>query len=313
MDKIGLAGGALGMTVVGGSFAVSDALVGSPLSQAQVPRYLVGAALLLAYARFRRIPVPRPTTRQWARLGMLAATGLTGFNVCVVLALGHADPAALGVVVGLAPLVLVLLSPGRPQGRLVLASVIVVAGVALVEGGGTTDPVGILLCTGALVGEVAFTLLAVPLIPTLGPVAISVHTCLLSAAQFVVIAPALAAVTGTPVVTVPTGPQLAAMAYLAIVVTAVAFVCWFGAVGRLGSARAGLLIGIMPVAALLTGLLLGIPATPVAAVGVALVGLGVASGLTPQRQRAGAADRTDATRQAASTRTSTTVAETIAA
>ena len=312
MDRIGVAAGAFAMTVVGGSFAVSDALVGAPLAEAQVPRYLLGAALLLLWARWRGMPVRRPTRRELLRLCALAATGLTGFNVCVVLALGHAEPAALGVVVGAAPLLMVLLSRGRPQRRLVLAAIVVLAGVALVEGGGATDPVGLLLCAGALAGEVAFTLLAVPLLPTLGPVAVSAHSCLISAAQFTLLAPLLAAATGTPVLARPTGGQAAAAAFLAVAVTAVAFVCWYGAVVRLGSAAAGLLIGIMPVAALLTGLVLGIGASPQAAAGAALVGAGVASGLTggrqPKRQRDGAARADETTCQVDPVRRSSTVA-----
>lgn len=284
MDRTGIAAGAFAMTVVGGSFAVSDALVGAPLAQAQVPRYLLGAALLLLWARRRAVPVPRPTRRELLRLSALAATGLTGFNICVVLALDHAEPAALGVVVGAAPLVIVLLGRGRPERRLLVAALVVVAGVALVEGGGATDPAGILLCTGALAGEVAFTLLAVPLLPRLGPLAVSVHSCLLSAAQFTLLAPVLAAATGTPLVQRPTAPQLGAVAFLAVAVTAVAFVCWYGAVVRLGSARAGLLIGIMPVAALLAGLALGTGASAPAGAGAALVGAGVVGGLRPGRE-----------------------------
>jgi drug/metabolite transporter (DMT)-like permease len=300
------------MTIVGGSFAVSDALVGAPLAAAQVPRYLLGAALLLLWARWRRIPVPRPTGPETLRLALLAATGLTGFNVCVVLALGHAEPAALGVVVGIAPLLLTVLPLGRrPQARLLVAATVVLAGVALVEGGGRTDAVGVLLCAGALAGEVGFTLLAVPLLPRLGAVAVSVHSCVLAAVQFTVLAPLLAAATGTPVLRAPTAAEAGAVAFLAVAVTAVAFVLWYGAVVRLGSDRAGLLIGIMPVSALLTGLALGIGATPLAAAGAALVGIGVAAGLTGQRQRETATRAEDTTRQTPSERRSTTVAATL--
>ena len=101
------------------------------------------------------------------------------------------------------------------------------------------------------------------------------------------------------------------MAFLAVAVTAVAFVLWYGAVVRLGSDRAGLLIGIMPVSALLTGLALGIGVTPLAAAGAALVGIGVAGGLTGQRQRETATRTEETTRQAPSERRSTTVAATL--
>jgi len=276
------------MSTVGGSFAVSDLLVGYPVAPAQAARYLLGAAVLVAWARWREIPLRRPTRRQSGRLALLAATGLTGFNVCVVLGLSHAEPAAVSVVVGTTPLVLAVLPPllsgRRPQPRLVGAAAVVLVGVAFVEGSGTTSLVGLLFCLGALGGEVAFTLLAVPLLPRLGPVAVSVHTCLIAAGQLVLVAPLLAAATSTPVVRVPTAAEASATVFLALAVTAVAFVAWYTAVGRLGSERAGLLAGLMPVAALVAGLGLGTDGATVATVtGAVLVGAGVASGLTGGR------------------------------
>lgn len=62
--------------------------------------------------------------------------------------------------------------------------------------------------------------------------------------------------------------------------TAVAFVLWYGAVGRLGAAKAGLLTGVAPVAAAVAGVALDrpVPAAPVW-VGVAVVAAGLVSGL----------------------------------
>jgi drug/metabolite transporter (DMT)-like permease len=290
-ERAGAAYGALGMTTVGASLAVSTALVDYPLAPAQGLRYLVGAGLLLVVARWRRIPVRRPTAVETGRLALLAATGLAGFNACVLLALGQAEPAAVGVVVGAAPLVLALapqLAAGRPpQPGLVLAAALVVVGIGLVEGGGRTSPLGLLLAAGALACEVAFTLLAAPLLPRLGPLGVSVHSCLLAAALLVIGTPVQAAVTGGPLLPAPSLAEVAAIGYLALVVTAVAFLCWYTCVARLGSERAGLLVGLMPVSALATSLAAGqtAPAWPAAA-GVALVGLGVAAGLTT-RQRSG--------------------------
>ena len=284
-ETTGLGWGVLAMTVVGGSFAVSDLLVDYPVAPGQAARYLLGAAVLLGWARLRRIPLRRPTRREVGRLALLAATGLTGFNVCVVLALRHAEPAAVGVVVGTTPLVLAVLPPllarRRPRHRLVVAAAVVLLGVVLVEGAGTTSVAGLLLGLGALAGEVAFTLLAVPLLPRLGPVTVSVHSCVIAALQLALVAPLLAAATGTAVVRVPTGVEVGALAFLAVAVTAMAFVAWYTAVGRLGSERAGLLAGLIPVAALGAGLILGTGAlTPATAAGSALVGIGVACGLS---------------------------------
>ena len=70
-----------------------------------------------------------------------------------------------------------------------------------------------------------------------------------------------------------TGQWLAA-GYLAVAVTALAFLLWYSAVRRLGAGRAGLLTGVTPVAAALAGTVLGAPA---AGAGVWL-GIGVVVG-----------------------------------
>jgi drug/metabolite transporter (DMT)-like permease len=290
-EAAGAGYGALGMTAVGTSLAVSTALVGYPVAPAQSVRYLLAAGLLALVARCRRLPLHRPTVREYGRLALLAATGMAGFNACVVLALRSAEPAAVGVVVGAAPLVIVVvaaLAAGRPpQPATVLAAALVVAGIALVEGGGRTSPAGALLAAGALVGEVAFTLLAAPLLPRLGPVGVSVHACLLAAAMLAAGTPLAAALAGTAVLPRPTAAEVAATGYLVVAVTAFAFLAWYTCVGRLGAERAGLLIGLMPVAALAASLAAGraAPTWP-AVTGVALVGLGVAAGLTRPAGRA---------------------------
>jgi drug/metabolite transporter (DMT)-like permease len=79
-------------------------------------------------------------------------------------------------------------------------------------------------------------------------------------------------------------------AYLAVAVTAVAFVLWYTCVERLGSARAGLLTGIAPIAAATTGIVLGGPIPGVLVwLGVAVVAGGLAFGLQPSTRPSSAA------------------------
>ena len=68
--------------------------------------------------------------------------------------------------------------------------------------------------------------------------------------------------------------------YLAVGVTAVAFVLWYSCVRWLGAARAGLLTGVAPIAAAAIGIPLTgyAPAAPVW-VGIALIASGLALGL----------------------------------
>jgi drug/metabolite transporter (DMT)-like permease len=95
----------------------------------------------------------------------------------------------------------------------------------------------------------------------------------------------LALLTGGHVPT-PTHEETAAIAYLAIITTALAFVLWFGAVQQLGADRAGLLVGLMPIAAVAVDAVLN-GAVPSAAdiAGTALVATGVVFGARPARVR----------------------------
>jgi hypothetical protein len=76
-------------------------------------------------------------------------------------------------------------------------------------------------------------------------------------------------------------------AYLAVAVTAVAFVLWYSSVRLLTASRAGLLAGVAPVAAAAFGIFFGGPAPrPLVWAGMALVATGLGMGL-PARWRAG--------------------------
>ncbi len=85
---------------------------------------------------------------------------------------------------------------------------------------------------------------------------------------------------GPAAITRLTAADLAAVAYLAVLVTVVAFVLWYSTVSALGPARAGVLTGIAPVAAAVTGMATGsrAPSVPMWA-GMVVVMAGLAAGL----------------------------------
>jgi drug/metabolite transporter (DMT)-like permease len=282
-----LAMGVIGMACVGGSVAVSGVLADAPLFTPQAIRYAVASLLLLAMARAARVPIRLPRGAEWLWLFGVAATGLVLFNVAMVRGSEHAEPAALGVAVACVPVVLALVGPllegGRPAPGAVLAAVVVTAGAVLVQSGGRTDLAGLGWAAMVLACEVGFTLLAVPVLRRHGPWGVSVHTCWIATAQLAV----LAAVTEGPAAAMTLRvPHLAAIAYLAVVLTAIAFILWYSAVGRLGTALAGLLTGVAPVAAAVVGVLLGAP-VPGGAVwaGTALVVAGLLLGVRARPAR----------------------------
>jgi len=103
-----------------------------------------------------------------------------------------------------------------------------------------------------------------------------VHTTWLATVMFAVLG---ATREGPGAVARLTGPDWLAVGYLAVAVTAVAFVLWYSSVRWLGASRAGLLTGIAPVSAAATGVLLGGPAPrPLVWAGIAVVAAGLTLG-----------------------------------
>nr|WP_218835708.1 DMT family transporter [Streptomyces sp. TLI_235] len=272
--------GAAAMTMLGCSTGVSAAFAGYPLAGGQALRYLLAAVLLLPVAVRAAPGALRPTAREWGRLVLLSATGLVGFNVLLVQALRHSGPAAVGSVVGATPLLMAVLGPvlagRRPSRRTVAAAAVVAAGAAVAQGFGAGDAVGTVLAVGTLGCEVGFSLLAVPLLPRLGPVGVSAWVTVLAVPMFA----AAALVDGRAALRWPSGSELAALLYLAVLMTCVAFLLWYRALELLGPERAGLFAGLVPVTAALSGAVLGegVPRTG-ELLGAVLVGAGVCLGL----------------------------------
>ncbi|GAA2421594.1 DMT family transporter [Actinomadura vinacea] len=276
------------MFLVGTLTAVSATVSGYPVFGGQALRYAVAAVLLYAVVLVRGGPRPgRPSGRELVLLTALAGTGLAAFNVCIVAATEDTSPATIGTVVATVPVVLALVGPllerRRPAPQVVLAACAVAAGAALANGLGGGTVRGLLLALGALAGEVCFSLLAVPLLPRLGPLRVSAYSAALAAPMLLVVG---LLVDGSGVLRVPTWAELAAFGYLAVFVTTVAFCLWYGALGGLGPDRAGLFAGLIPISALITTVVLGLGRPgPADLAGAVLVGAGVVLGLGRGREK----------------------------
>ena len=282
MSVVATAQGALAMAFVGGSVAVSALLHDAPMHTAQAARYAVACLLLVCWARLRGIDVRRPVRREWTWLVGVAATGLVLFNIALVEGSAHAEPAVLAVAVASVPIALSVLGPllerTRPTTRMLIAAGVVTAGAAIVQGFGRTDATGLLWAVLVLACEAGFTLLAVPVLGRHGPMGVSIWTTAIAAIAFAALGVSLE---GPTAVLRLTTPHLLATVFLAVAVTAVAFVLWYGAVHRLGSARAGLLTGVAPISAALVAAALSshLPA-PAVWLGIALVACGLGFGLS---------------------------------
>ena len=283
----GLAGGSV--LLVGGSVAASSMLTGYPVLGGQAVRYLAAGLLLAAWARLTHKPLPRPAGREWAWLAALAVIGLAGCSVLMIQATRVADPASVGVIIGAAPLVIIIAAAigarRRPTRRVLLAAAVVTAGSAAAQLGGATgpafSPAGLAWSAGALAGAVGTSLLAAPVLPRLGALAVTVYACGLAGLLLLAAAAVARSAGGPPILRTPAPAQLAALAYLTIAVTALVFIAWYGAMERLGVDRTGLFNGLIPVTSLAAVALTGTGTiTPPGLLGALFVLAGVILGLS---------------------------------
>ena len=276
--------GALAMSVLGASTAVSAHLTRYPVLGGQALRYTLAAAVFAVIVRRRGLPRIRPTAREWLLLASLSLTGLVLFNVFVLAALRHTDAATLGSVVACSPLVLAIAGPlvnktghRLRTGPAIGAAALVVAGSAMVQGFGHGSAAGIVFAVLTLACEALFSLLAVPLLPKFGELRVSAHVTAVAVPTLLV---AGLATDGTAILRIPTLTESAALLYLALPLTVGAFLLWYRALNGLGPQRAGLLIGAVPVAACAASAALGVGTPGIAQLaGVAVVVVGIIVGL----------------------------------
>lgn len=283
--------GATAQAFVGVSAAVSALVTTEHMNATQAVRYAVACLLLVLVARLtgRSVPLPRRGGDRLLLVG-IAVTGLVLFNVALVHGSRHAEPAVFGVAVAGAPLLLAVLGPllsgQRPRVVGIVAAGVLTAGVVLIQSVGRCDLVGLACAFVVLACEVAFTLLAVPVLARSDAWVVSVHTTWIAAAGFGMLSLIDVSRSGAQAYAL-TGQEWAAVAYLAVAMTALAFVLWYGAVETLGAARAGLLTGVAPVSAAIGGVLLGGPMPPpLVWLGIAVVVAGITLGLEPSRRPA---------------------------
>lgn len=272
---------AFACVLVGASFTANSVLGAYPYAGGQALRYGLACLLLLPLlGRGGTAPLRTLTLRAWMRVAALAAIGMVGFNLAVLAAERTAEPAVPGVLVGCAPVVVAVVVPlmeGRRPARPVLyGALLVAAGAFAVQGWGRTDAAGIAWSACALVGEVGFAVLAVPVLRSLGPRLLSATVCGVAALEAAAVGLLL---DGAGVLRTPNALEAGALLWQAAIATVVGFVCWYMGMQRIGAERATLFSGLIPVSAAMTAPLVATGSYgPAQAVGSALVGAGVALG-----------------------------------
>lgn len=280
-QAIGLICAAAAQCLVGASAGVSAVLADYPAAAGQVLRYTIAAAVLFGLLAARRTPLLRPTRRELGLLALLALCGQTLYTLCMLGAVEYADPASVGSVVGAGPVLVAVAAPlfagRRPGAAVVRAAALVAVGAALVQGSGHATALGLLLACGVALCEVAVPLVAMPLLPRLGPLRVAAYSTVAAIPQMLVLAAVSGNGTAFPL---PSAPEAGAILYLAVALTAGAFLLWFAALTFVPAETAGLFLGVVPVAAAFSGLLLTQDGFTVGQfAGAALVGAGIAAGL----------------------------------
>lgn len=244
-----------------------------PLFSAAV-RVLPAGLLLLACTR------QLPTGSWWWRSLVLGVLNIGAFFALLFLGAYRLPSGLASTTTALSPLVVMLVAwwliGERPNRVRIIAGAVGVIGVGLLAGGvaGGVDPIGMAGALGAvLVSSVGFVLVK-RWRPPAGLLAMTSWTLV---AGGLVLVPVAILVEGPP-------PRLdlaavGAYAYLSVLGTALAYVCWFGGLSRLSAGQTALLGLVNPVVG--TGLgvaLLAEPFGPVQLIGVGLALVGALAG-----------------------------------
>lgn len=280
--------GTVATVLVGSSVPVTGLLAGYPVLSGQAVRYAIGAVALYVWLRSKGRRLPRIGWRDLVGLAGMVGPGMLGFNAAILAAQRYAEPGFVAAMIGISPLALALLG-GRRTPAALAGALIVGTGVVVLSGGGSWHGPGLLLSALPPIGEVLFTLAGASVVRKLGVLEACVLACGLAAVSGAVLSTAAHGGSAWPA---PTGVQVAALLVLGILVTAVAFCAWYTCVSALGAGRAGVLIGLMPVAGFGASVLLGAqPVTTTGVVGAVLVGAGCALGLRVSARRSPSAAR----------------------
>ncbi len=96
---------------MGGTFVAGRFLAGSlsPLFAASL-RFLLASVALLGFVGVARIPLARPTPRQWLQLTLLGFFGIFFYNLCFFYGLQYINASRASLIVALNPAVIGLAS-----------------------------------------------------------------------------------------------------------------------------------------------------------------------------------------------------------
>ncbi|MFO1322652.1 MAG: DMT family transporter [Burkholderiales bacterium] len=246
-------------------------------------RYVIATLALVVVCVAAEGGLPRLSGRQWLAAALLGATGVAIFNLCFMFGLARVPASRGSLIMALNPAVTLLGAALFLHERLtrnkVLGIALALAGVVVVLGHGNpmelfrgSVGVGEVVLFGCPLAWAAYTLIGKRMLPGLSAIAVTTYAALIGTAMLAVVA----AATGDLAPPAASLRAWAAVVFVGLFGTAVAFVWFYDGVRAIGPARTAVFINLVPVAAIVLGvLLLGEPFEVSMAVGGALVIAGV--------------------------------------
>jgi len=285
----------------GGTFVTGRFLAGSlsPLFAASL-RFLLASVALLGFVGVARIPLARPTPRQWLQLTLLGFFGIFFYNLCFFYGLQYINASRASLIVALNPAVIGLASWLLFKERL---GRVKVAGIALCIGGASLvivsrNPqllavtpnawIGDLLILGCVAGWGIYSLCSRELNQALGPLQTVTFSVLIGCVMLLVLATLRGEMSAAALLNLDT-PQWLSLIYLGVFGSALAYIGYYDGIRKIGATRSGVFIALNPLTAVLLGaLLLGEQLTLTLCLGGALVLAGIYlcnKPLAPMRKR----------------------------
>jgi len=285
----------------GGTFVAGRFLAGSlsPLFAASL-RFLLASVALLGFVGVARIPLARPTPRQWLQLTLLGFFGIFFYNLCFFYGLQYINASRASLIVALNPAVIGLASWLLFKERL---GRVKVAGIALCIGGASLvivsrNPqllavtpnawIGDLLILGCVAGWGIYSLCSRELNQALGPLQTVTFSVLIGCVMLLVLATLRGEMSAAALLNLDT-PQWLSLIYLGVFGSALAYIGYYDGIRKIGATRSGVFIALNPLTAVLLGaLLLGEQLTLTLCLGGALVLAGIYlcnKPLAPMRKR----------------------------
>jgi drug/metabolite transporter (DMT)-like permease len=272
----------------GGTFVAGRFLAGSlsPLFAASL-RFLLASAALLGFLWLARIPLARPTPRQWLQLTLLGFFGIFFYNLCFFYGLHYINASRASLIVALNPAVIGLASWllfKERLGRLkVVGIALCIAGASLVIVSrnplllaSTPDAwIGDLLILGCVVGWGVYSLFSRGLNQSLGPLQTVTFSVLIGTVMLWALATLRGEVSGAALINLGTSQWLS-LIYLGVLGSAMAYIGYYDGIRKIGATRSGVFIALNPLTAVLLGaLLLGEQLTLTLCLGGGLVLAGI--------------------------------------